>query len=285
MPGRDEAADLEVAGQGGNLLRGERAGKGTPIIELHGITATRRYVTHGSRHLERNGFEEIRYDARAHGESDPAPEGEGYAYEALADDLDGVIGVIGRRVVLAGHSMGAHTAAAYALRSPDRVAALVAIGPATLGEPPAAESVAYWDRLADGLAEGGVGGFMDTYDDGTHNPEWRETILRLARQRLELHRHPEALADALREVPRSRPFEGIAALESLRVPTLVVASRDDADPGHPFDVARQWAERIPDARLVVEDEGSSPLAWQGGRLSREIESFVSDPAVSERLEG
>jgi pimeloyl-ACP methyl ester carboxylesterase len=78
---------------------------------------------------------------------------------------------------------------------------------------------------------------------------------------------------ALREVPRSLPFEGLDSLESLDIPALVVASHDRADPGHPYEVAAAWAEALPQARLVSEEEGQSPLAWQGGRLSREIAAF------------
>jgi hypothetical protein len=59
-------------------------------------------------------------------------------------------------------------------------------------------------------------------------------------------------------------------LERLAVPTAVVASRDEADPGHPLAVGERYARAIPAARLLVEDEGSSPLAWQGGALSRLI---------------
>jgi pimeloyl-ACP methyl ester carboxylesterase len=54
------------------------------------------------------------------------------------------------------------------------------------------------------------------------------------------------------------------------VPTVVVASRDEADPGHPRAVGERYARAIPGARLVVEDEGTSPIAWQGGALSRLI---------------
>ena len=36
----------------------------------HGLTATRRYVIHGSRLLERSGFDVVSYDARGHGESE-----------------------------------------------------------------------------------------------------------------------------------------------------------------------------------------------------------------------
>ena len=47
------------------------------------------------------------------------------------------------------------------------------------------------------------------------------------------------------EVPRSSPFDDLAELELLDVPALVVASHDEADPGHPYAVAEAWAERLP----------------------------------------
>jgi hypothetical protein len=97
-----------------------------------------------------------------------------------------------------------------------------------------------------------------------------------------LHRHPSALVEALREVPRSRPFESMHELESLQVPALVVASRDEADPGHPHEVAAAYAGQLPQARLIAEPEGQSPLAWQGGRLSREIAAFCAEPRVADR---
>jgi hypothetical protein len=100
---------------------------------------------------------------------------------------------------------------------------------------------------------------------------------------MERHRHPEAVARALREVPRSLPFEGLEELETLDVPALVVASYDEADPGHPYAIAEAWSERLPAGRLLSEEPGASPLAWQGGRLSRAIEDFLEEPAVSSRL--
>ena len=94
-------------------------------------------------------------------------------------------------------------------------------------------------------------------------------------QRLSLHEHPEAVAQALREVPRSRPFERLDELAALPMPVTIVASRDEADPGHPLSVGEAYARTIPGARLLTEDEGSSPLAWQGGQLSRAIAESVS----------
>lgn len=259
-------------------LRGEVAGEGPPVVLCHGLTASRRYVVHGSRTLQRAGHAVVGYDARGHGESDPAPPGQGYGYPELVGDLEAVLAAtVGERpFVLAGHSMGAHTALAYALRRPPRLRGLAAIGPAYTGGEPA-ESLAFWDGLAAALEAGGVEAFLDYLDrEQGFDPAWREPVLRFTRERMLLHRHPEALVEALRQVPRSRPFESLAELEGLELPALVVASHDQADPGHPRRVAEAYAERLPQARLVGEAEGESPLAWQGGRLSREIAAFCAE---------
>jgi pimeloyl-ACP methyl ester carboxylesterase len=264
-------------------IRGEAAGEGPPIILCHGITASRRYVHHGSRALERAGHRVITYDARGHGESDPAPPGEGYGYPWLVADLERVVAAEvgdGAPFVLAGHSMGAHTAVAYALAHPDRLTGLVAIGPVYLGEISPA-SLGYWDGLAAALERDGVDGFVDYIDRNQDiDPAWRDSVLGFTRARMLLHRHPEALVEALREVPHSRPFGALEELEGLQLPALIVASHDDADPGHPYAAAAAYAERLPRARLVSEGEGESPLAWQGGRLSRELAAFYTEALSS-----
>src|SRR3954463_11748346 len=89
----------------GGRLAADEAGEGVPVVLLHGLTATRRYVVMGSKNLERGGHRVIAYDARGHGRSRPA---EAYGYDALADDLGAVLDDRGiERAVLAGASMGA----------------------------------------------------------------------------------------------------------------------------------------------------------------------------------
>lgn len=271
------AEQFAVAGAG-PVIRGERAGEGPPVVLCHGITATRRYVVHGSRSLERAGHRVVSYDARGHGQSDPAPDGESYGYPRLVDDLERVVDqVLGaERFFLAGHSMGAHTAVAYALRHPERLAGLVVIGPVYRGEIRDA-SIVYWDGLAAALASGGVDAFVDYIDrEQGIDPAWRESVLQFTRSRLELHRHPEALAEALRDIARSAPFRSMADLRGLEVPTLVVASHDAADPGHPYEAALAYAEALPSSGVISELPGESPLAWQGGRLSRELGAFFAE---------
>jgi pimeloyl-ACP methyl ester carboxylesterase len=266
------------------LLRGEVEGEGSPVVLCHGITATRRYVLHGSKALARAGHRVVTYDARGHGDSEPAPVGEGYGYPELVMDLERVVAdqVGDQGFLLGGHSMGAHTAVAYALRHPQRLAGLAVIGPTFLGTIKS-ESLDYWDGLAAALEAGGVDGFV-AYIGGRQgiDSRWRDSVLRFTRERMVRQNSLEALAQALRQVPRSRPFESLDELRAVDVPALVVASNDDADPGHPYAAAAAYAEALPRAELVSEKEGESPLAWQGGKLSRALTAFYAQALSSTR---
>jgi pimeloyl-ACP methyl ester carboxylesterase len=255
---------------------GDATATAPPVVLAHGLTATRRYVVHGSRGLERAGHRVLSYDARGHGDSDPAPDPAAYEYADLVADLGAVLDERGLdRVVLAGASMGAATTLAYTLDRPGRVAALVQITPAHLGLPQTdPHELARWDALAHGLERDGVDGFMRAYGDPPVEPRFRGLILEAIRQRISRHRHPEAVANALRVVPRSTAFDGVVALERITVPTLIIASRDELDPEHPYEVAQIYAEHVEGAELVSEEPGASPLAWRGAQLSRSIHGFL-----------
>ncbi|HTU14531.1 MAG TPA: alpha/beta fold hydrolase [Solirubrobacterales bacterium] len=267
-----EPVQFEAAAEG-PLLRGESSGSGRGIFLSHGLSATRRYVVHGSKVLPRRGYRLHTYDARGHGESDPAAE---YTYDLLADDLEAVIAERGGDdgLILGGHSMGCHTSVTFALRHPERVAALILIGPVYTGGEDDLD-LGRWDERADALEREGPAGFARVVGEHVDASEdIRRTIMRLAQGRAELHRHPEAVAEALRQIPRSRPFGSLGELAALRMPVLVVGSHDEMDDGHPYAVAERYAEALPNAKMISEEKGQSPLSWQGGRLSREIAGFL-----------
>lgn len=268
----------QIIERAGVRLAVEDEGAGIPVVLLHGLTATRRYVVMGSKGLERSGHRVIAYDARGHGRSSPAPDPTAYGYDEMGRDLEAVLDGLGvRRAVLAGASMGAHTALWLALQAPERVAGLVVITPAydpETNDDPA--RLARWDALAQGLREGGVDGFLEAYGEPSGVPDIRDTVLKVIRQRMALHEHPEAVADALRAVPRSRPFGTLDELGVIAVPAAVLASADDFDPGHPQAIGEAYAAEIPGARLVLDEPGKSPVAWQGSQLSRIIAAVASE---------
>jgi pimeloyl-ACP methyl ester carboxylesterase len=262
----------------GLVLDGEEEGEGRSLVLAHGLTATRRYVLQGSRTLARSGsVRVVGYDARGHGGSSPAPDGR-YGYPSLVADLEGVLDDRGiDRAVLAGSSMGAATAMAFALEHPDRVEALVQITPAYDGEArTGASTLEAWDARADALDAGDVDRFVALTGVDSLPERFRDAARVAVRQRIERHRDLAPVAEALRQVPRSAAFDGLERLEEVEVPVLVVASGDAADPEHPFAIAQEYARRLPRATLVTEEEGQPPLAWQGARLSRAIAAFLDE---------
>ncbi len=255
------------------VLEGESAGDGPPIVLLHGLSATRRNVVQGSRHLIKRGYRLIAYDARGHGSSAPAGS---YEYAELVADLEAVLEHLElERAALVGSSMGAATAMAFTLEQPERVPALVQIIPAYTGYARTADvDVSTWEELASELERGGVDAFVEVAQPNDIPSKWREIAREATRQRMERHGDPAAVAQALREVPRSIAWKGLEPLEHLDVPVLIVGSRDEADSLHPLGVAEEYRRKLPDAELVVEDKGKSPLAWQGARLSGAIGEFL-----------
>lgn len=273
----DGASERSVTRDGVRLAVTEAGpADGPPVVLLHGLTATRRYVVMGSKALERGGHRVVAYDARGHGQSSAAPAPSAYGYDELAADLVAVLDACGiERAVLAGASMGAHTLLRVALEAPERIAGIVVATPAF--DPEVALRLARWDALAAALRSGGIEGFVAAYRVEEQVPAaWQGTIRTVLGQRMALHADLGAVADALQAVPRSRPFAAFEQLGALRVPAVVVASRDEADPGHPFAIGEAYAAAIPGARLVSEDEGRAPIAWQGGQLSRVIAAVAAE---------
>ena len=131
-------------------------------------------------------------------------------------------------------------------------------------------------RSRDGLEHGGIDGFIAASVRPDVPESWQETVVKVTRQRLSQHEHLDAVADALRAVPRSRPFGSIDELAAIAVPVAVVASADEPDPGHPQAVGEAYAAAIPGARLVLDEPGRSPIAWQGSQLSKLIAEVAAE---------
>jgi pimeloyl-ACP methyl ester carboxylesterase len=262
----------QLPGEGSITLKGETLGDGPPVVLLHGLSATRRNVVQGSRALVKRGYRLIAYDARGHGQSQPGPS---YEYSDLVEDLEAVLAELGvDSAALVGSSMGAATAMAFTLEHPERVPALVQITPAYTGYARTGDvDGEIWEKLADAL-DGGIDRFLEVAQPGNLPERWREVAREATRQRMERHADLTAVAEALRELPRSIAWKGLEPLSRLDLPVLVVGSQDDSDWLHPLGVAQEYCRKRPNCELVVEDKGDSPLAWQGARLSNVIADFL-----------
>ena len=96
----------------------ERTGGGRPpLLLLHGVTDSGQCFPRVAAVLKPE-YDLIMLDARGHGQSErPAS---GYTWQALANDVVGVIAALGlSKPGLMGHSMGALTAAIVAAQHPD----------------------------------------------------------------------------------------------------------------------------------------------------------------------
>jgi pimeloyl-ACP methyl ester carboxylesterase len=240
---------------------------GAPVVLLHGLAMTRDYVLPGSVALERHGHRVIAYDARGHGRSGRAGDGR-YGYPELTADLEAVLDALAiERATLVGQSMGSHTALRLALQAPDRVAALALVTPAF--DPvnyPLPADVTEAERTAGGIRRDGIAGFvagLRSLEDPGADAAFRS----LTAKRMRQHDDLLALADVIESLLDSRPIEGLDQLAALSMPVLVVASRDEYDWRHPYQLACAYAAAIPGCLFACEAPGRAPLAWKGRDLA------------------
>lgn len=246
---------------------------GPPVVALHGVMQTHDTVLKPAL-LERAGYRVISYDARGHGGSEAPAGTDEYGYDRLVEDLVAVMDAFDASpALLVGVSMGGLTALRLAVEHPGRVAGLVVVTPAFDPES-GLGCMGHAERVADALRARDASALVNAEPVRIADPERREAMRgfarRTAERTVEAHRDADAAADALLAILRARPFESLEPLAAIRVPTVVVGSRDVFDQNHPLRIARAYADAVPDARWVCEEEGSLPLAWRGREVARVV---------------
>jgi 3-oxoadipate enol-lactonase len=227
----------------------EEAGEGEPITMLHGFLVDSGQWDHEFAALA-DTHHVIRYDARGFGQSTLEP-GNYAHHEDLATVLD-ACGV--QRTALLGCSGGAATALDFALHYPERVSALLLVGPG------------YWGRFADStpaaraflqaLRTFDVNGLIDSslraFTDGPRRAQ--NEVDPAARK------HTEAMTTRLfkRELSywtRAAQDQRVpkpGALERLReidVPTVLIVGSEDQIEVH--ELAKELMQGLPHAHMYV----------------------------------
>jgi pimeloyl-ACP methyl ester carboxylesterase len=119
---------IEFQGANGLRLAADAAGPtdGLPVLLMHGGGQTRNAWGRALQDLGAQGWRAIAIDARGHGESDWASDGD-YGVDRLSDDLRAVIRTLAAKPVLVGASMGGNTALMAEGETPGIARALVLV--------------------------------------------------------------------------------------------------------------------------------------------------------------
>lgn len=226
----------------------ELRGEGQPFVFQHGLG--------GDLHQPQAlvpplpGIRVVSLDCRGHGLTRPLGPEEKIGIAQSADDVLALLDHLGiESAIMGGISMGAAIALNIVLRYPQRVRGLVLARPAWL-DGPMEDNAELFGLVARLLRQhGAVEG--EERLRGTAEYQWMlaespDCASALVGQ-FQRPRAEETVA-ILERIPRDRPCRSLAELESITVPTLVLANRQD--PIHPFEYGETLAGRIPGAEFV-----------------------------------
>ncbi len=158
-----------------------------------------------------------------------------------------------RPIAVAGVSLGAAVAAAWAIAHPRQTVAVLAALPAWTGDPAGAPAALAARYTADELR--GEGLIATTAAMRASSPTWLADEL----TRSWLGQWPD-LPDAMTEAA-AYVAPSVAELATLTAPMGVVSASDD--PVHPLDVGVQWVAAAPNACLhtvTLDEIGADPAA-------------------------
>jgi len=270
-----EAPTGFVDAPGSGRLWYEAKGTGAPIVFLHdGLVSSAGWE--GPFEELAKSFRAIRYDRRGFGRSEP-PKG---PYSDV-DDLNAILETLRiGRAVLVGCSNGSRLAVDYTLAHPDRVEALVLVGPVISGLPYSEHFLRrglanyrpmFQEKSREKLIEAWV---QDPYLTDSRDTQARTRLREL------LTKSPGPLTAA---VPESRPPDrpALGRLAEIHVPTLILVGESDIPDVHAH--AGVLEAGIHGARrMIVPGAGHLIHLEQPGLLTREILLFLRPAEVVER---
>ncbi len=266
------------------------AGDGAPVLLVHGAGGGFDQGRDFGEPLARRGLRIIAMSRFGYLRTPLPPDASAAAQADAHACLLDALGIA--RAAILGASAGAPSAVQFALRHPERCAALVLVVPALYaprpGGAPALKTPA-WTRVL--------------FDTALRFDFWFWLVSQFSRgivmqailatpaavvetaSKVELARLDDVIARILPVVPRRKGLLNDAAvtaslrryeLERVRAPTLVIGVADDLF--GTYDAARYTAEHIPGARLVSYESGGHLWVGHQTDVIAEIAAFLEVPA-------
>ncbi len=251
----------------GTSLRYELSGDGpTTLVLIHEMGGTLDSWDRGL-HALNNGRRVLRYDTRGAGLSEKILGA--VTWNDMADDLKGLLDAlnISGKVGLAGIAVGGAIGMHFAVRYPDRAAALIAHGPATGA---AADRRQQTLERAAAVEAGGMRGIAETSLANSYPPVVRhdENVFHNFRARW-LGNDPCSFA-AINRMLANEDITG--ELPKVACPTLFTAGRHD--PLRPPSAIEPMAKQIKGAEFLELNTGHFAAVQTPGSMSQAIHYFL-----------
>lgn len=244
--------DLMIDASGGVRVAADTFGSDGPLVLLqHGGGQTRHAWKGAGQQLADSGYRAVSLDARGHGDSDWAPDGD-YSTESLVADLAAVVDHFGEPPILVGASMGGGTSLTAVGEGSVEAAALVLVDTAPRVEPggikkirdfmaQAPDGFATLDEVADAIANyqphrdrprklDGLAKNVRLWPDGRYRWHWDPAFMQRNRD----------LSD---RIPRQE-----AAAANLTLPALLV--RGGLSDVLSEDGAKAFLDQVPHAKYA-----------------------------------
>ena len=249
-------------------------GTGLPFVFQHGLGGDVGQPMGLLKPME--GVRCISLDCRAHGQTRPLGDPSKLSIAQFAEDLAELLARLRiEQAVVGGISLGAAVALRFALGRPDTVLGLVLSRPAWLAGPNRKNAATY-ASIARRIRELGA---LRGREDFLRSPEYAETLAAspdAAASLLGQFENPRAeeTVAKLERIPQDAPVDDLRRLETLDLPALVLANRQD--PIHPFEFGRTLTAALPQAELreltpksvSKEDHAADVQRWIGTFLER-----------------
>ena len=224
-------------------------GAGSPLVLCHAIG---RDVGQIQRYVGTPlSFRVIRWDARAHGLTEPIGPVERLNFSSFAEDLASLLDHLEiESAVVGGISMGAATSIAFSCRWPSRVRAAILIRPAWLAEPHP-NSLKCLQLIGRLLSENSLEQARERFRNSKEYYALRRKSSQAAENLLSEFEQPLSAVRAVRflHITASAPIADWRQLALCDMPIMVVGC--DKDPFHPLEVAVEWAEHLPNAYFAA----------------------------------
>jgi len=221
--------------------------KGPTVVLLHGGMSSSGSLLKSIGPSLAKHYRIAAFDRRGHGRT--ADTDEPFSYEAMASETIAFIEYLQRRVSLVGHSDGGNVALIVAMRRPDLVRRIVAVG-----------------------ANYHFEGLMPIASFDTESEEFAQWAQRFGENSPDGPEHARAVEEKTRIMTLSQPTLTTRDLATISVPVLVMAGDDDVST---LAHTGSMYEAIPEAQLAIIPGTSHMLLKERTKESaRVIEHFL-----------